>query len=216
MSDLPGFLASRYDDLFELFLEHLQLVLIPVVVATVLSVGLALLVENFPLAREVVTTVSATSLTIPSLALFVLLIPVVGLGPTAAYIGLTVYAIYPIFVNATTGLAGVDRNVLESARGMGMGGMQRIALAKLPLAWPVILSGIRTTTTVLTAIAVAAAYVQAGGFGELLFSGISRFGGTNALASVIVGVAGTVVVALVLEAAFSLVQRLTVSRGIRV
>jgi len=215
MSDLPGFLASRYDDLFELFLQHVQLVMVPIVVATVIAVGLALLVEGNPIAREVVTTISATSLTIPSLALFVLLIPLVGLGATAAYIGLTIYAVYPIFVNAVTGLGTVDRNVLESARGMGMSGTQRVLRTKLPLAWPVILGGIRTTTTVLTSIAVAAAYVQAGGFGELLFSGISRFGGTNALASVIVGIAGTVVVALVLEAAFSVVQRLTVPRGIR-
>jgi len=215
VSDLPGFLASRYDDLLELFLQHIQLVLVPVVIATLLAVGLALLVEGNPIAREIVTTVSATSLTIPSLALFVLLIPLVGLGSTAAYIGLTIYAVYPIFVNAVTGLGTVDRNVLESARGMGMSGTQRVVRTKLPLAWPVILGGIRTTTTVLTSLAVAAAYVQAGGFGELLFSGISRFGGTNALASVIVGIAGTVVVALVLEAAFSVVQRLTVPRGIR-
>ena len=215
MSDLPGFLASRYDDLFELFLQHVQLVLVPITVATLIAVGLALLVESNPIAREVVTTVSATTLTIPSLALFVLLIPLVGLGPNAAYIGLTVYAVYPIFVNAVTGLGTVDRNVLESARGMGMSGSQRVLRTKLPLAWPVILGGIRTTTTVLTSIAVAAAYVQAGGFGELLFSGISRFGGTNALASVIVGIVGTVVVALVLEAVFTVVQRLTVPRGIR-
>lgn len=215
MSDLPGFLASRYDDLLGLFLQHVQLVMVPIVIATVLAVGLALVVESNPVAREVVTTVTATSLTIPSLALFVLLIPLVGLGATAAYIGLTVYAVYPIFVNAVTGLGTVDRNVLESARGMGMSGLQRVVRTKLPLAWPVILGGIRTTTTVLTSLAVAAAYVQAGGFGELLFSGISRFGGTNALASVIVGIAGTVVVALVLEAAFSVVQRLTVPRGIR-
>ena len=215
MSDLPGFLASRYDDLFELFLQHVQLVMVPIVLATLIAVGLALLVEGNPIAREIVTTISATSLTIPSLALFVLLIPLVGLGSTAAYIGLTIYAVYPIFVNAVTGLGTVDRNVLESARGMGMSGAQRVVRTKLPLAWPVILGGIRTTTTVLTSLAVAAAYVQAGGFGELLFSGISRFGGTNALASVIVGIAGTVVVALVLEAAFSVVQRLTVPRGIR-
>lgn len=215
MSDLPGFLASRYDDLLELFLQHVQLVLVPIVIATVIAVGLALLVESNPIVREVVTTVSATLLTIPSLALFVLLIPLVGLGSTAAYIGLTIYAVYPIFVNAVTGLGTVDRNVLESARGMGMSGTQRVVRTKLPLAWPVILGGIRTTTTVLTSLAVAAAYVQAGGFGELLFSGISRFGGTNALASVVVGIAGTVVVALVLEAAFSVVQRLTVPRGIR-
>jgi len=215
MSDLPGFLASRYDDLFELFLQHVQLVMVPIVLATVIAVGLALLVEGNPIAREIVTTISATSLTIPSLALFVLLIPLVGLGSTAAYIGLTIYAVYPIFVNAVTGLGTVDRNVLESARGMGMSGAQRVVRTKLPLAWPVILGGIRTTTTVLTSLAVAAAYVQAGGFGELLFSGISRFGGTNALASVIAGIAGTVVVALVLEAAFSVVQRFTVPRGIR-
>lgn len=215
MSDLPGFLVSRSGDLLELFLQHVVLVLVPVAVATVVAMVLALLVEGSPLVRELVTTVSATTLTIPSLALFVLLIPLVGLGATAAYIGLTVYAVYPIFVNAVTGLGTVDSNVLDAARGMGMGRTRRVLLTKLPLAWPVVLGGIRTTTTVLTSIAVAAAYVQGGGFGELLFSGISRFGGTNALASIVVGILGTVLVALVLEALFSAVQRLTVPRGIR-
>lgn len=216
MSDLPDFVASRYDDIIELFLQHLQLVMVPIILATIIAVTVALLVESRPVLREVVTSVSATALTIPSLALFVLLIPIVGLGATGAYIGLTIYAIYPIFVNASTGLATVDRNVLEAARGMGMGPLRRIALTKLPLAWPVVLGGIRTTTTVITAIAVAAAYTQGGGFGSYLFTGLNRLGGANALAQLIVGVLGTVLVALVLELFYSIVQRLTVSRGVRV
>lgn len=215
MGDLPEFVASRYDEIFARFLEHLQLVLIPIVVATVISVVVALLVERRPVVREVFTTSTALALTIPSLALFVLLIPLVGLGPTGAYIGLTVYAVYPIFVNTVSGLATVDRGMLESAQGMGMGPVRRILRAKLPLAWPVVLAGIRTTTTIICAVAVAAAYTQGGGFGAYLFSGVNRLGGANALASIIVGIVGTVLVALLLEAAYSALQRVTVSRGIR-
>ncbi len=215
MSDLPRFLERESDQIFVLFLEHIQLVMIPIVAATVISILIALLVEHNPIVREIVTTVSATALTIPSLALFVLLIPLVGLGPTGAYIGLTIYAIYPIFVNTVTGLNTVSRSVLESAQGMGMGPLRRIAFTKLPLAWPVILAGIRTTTTITCAIAVAAAYTQGGGFGEFLFTGVNRLGGANALASIIVGITGTVLVALLLEGFYTVLQRLTVSRGIR-
>lgn len=215
MGDLPEFVVSRYDEIFVRFLEHLQLVLVPISVATVISIVVALLVEHRPVVREVFTTSTALALTIPSLALFVLLIPLVGLGPTGAYIGLTVYAIYPIFVNTVSGLATVNRSILESAQGMGMGPVRRILRAKLPLAWPVILTGIRTTTTIICAVAVAAAYTQGGGFGAYLFSGVNRLGGANALASIIVGIVGTVLVALLLEAAYSALQRVTVSRGIR-
>lgn len=215
MSDLPGYLATRWDDILVSFGEHLQLVLVPIIAATILSVLVALAVERHAIVREIVTTTSALALTIPSLALFVLLIPLVGLGPTGAYIGLTVYAIYPIFVTAVTGLGTVDKGVLESARGMGMDPVRRIAVVKLPLAWPVVLAGIRTTTTVICAIAVAAAYTQGGGFGEYLFSGVNRLGGANALAQIIVGIVGTVLVALLLEAVYAVVERLTVSKGIR-
>jgi osmoprotectant transport system permease protein len=215
MDDLPGYVASRWGDIAISFGEHIQLVLIPVAAATVISVVVALLVENKPIVREIFSTTSALALTIPSLALFVLLIPLVGLGPLGAYIGLTVYAIYPIFVTSVTGLAQVSSGVLESARGMGMGPLRRVAFVRLPMAWPVVLAGIRTTTTVTTAIAVAAAYTQGGGFGTYLFSGVNRLGGANALAQIIVGIVGTVLVALLLEAAYGVVERLTVSKGIR-
>jgi osmoprotectant transport system permease protein len=215
VSDLPGFLVRQWDDILVSFGQHLELVLIPILVATLISVTVALLVERHAIAREVFMTTTTLALTIPSLALFVLLIPLVGLGPTGAYIGLTVYAIYPIFVNTVTGLGTVDKGVLESAQGMGMNPIRRIATVKLPLAWPVVLAGIRTTTTVICAIAVAAAYTQGGGFGTYLFSGVNRLGGANALASIVVGIVGTVLVALLLEAAYSVLERLTVSKGIR-
>ncbi|WP_372595286.1 ABC transporter permease [Actinotalea sp.] len=215
MSDLPGFLAKRWDEILLSGVEHLQLVLVPIIAATIIGVLVALLVERHAIVREVVTTTTATLLTIPSLALFVLLIPLVGLGPTGAYIGLTLYALYPIFVTSVTGLSTVDKSVIESARGMGMGPVRRVTIAKLPLAWPVILAGIRTTTTVICATAVAAAYTQGGGYGTYLFSGVNRLGGANALASIIVGIVGTVLVALLLEAAYAVLERLTVSRGIR-
>jgi osmoprotectant transport system permease protein len=215
MSDLPSYVASRWDELLVSFGEHLQLVLIPILLATIISVTVALAVERHAIVREIFTTTTALALTIPSLALFVLLIPLVGLGPTGAYIGLTIYALYPIFVTAVTGLSTVDKGVLVSAQGMGMDPIRRVFVVKLPLAWPVVLAGIRTTTTVTSAIAVAAAYTQGGGFGTYLFSGVNRLGGANALAQIIVGIVGTVLVALLLEAVYIVIDRLTVSKGIR-
>jgi len=117
-------------------------VLLGVAFATVIGVGLGLGTERAPRLRRTTLALTGTLLTIPSFALFGLLIPILGLGLAPTIVTLTVYGVFPILRNTVTGLEGVEPAVVDAARGMGMGSWQRLRLVRLPLAWPVILNGI--------------------------------------------------------------------------
>lgn len=166
--------------------------------------------------REGALLITAAVLTVPSLALFVLFLPITGLGETTAIIVLTVYTLYTVLRNTVAGLTSVDRAILESARGLGYGRLRRLLRIQLPLAWPVILNGIRVTTLISISIAVVASIVQGPGLGKLLLTGITRIGAANAFPQVLIGTFMCLVVAAVFEIIFAIVQRLTIPRGIRV
>jgi osmoprotectant transport system permease protein len=199
-----------------LTLQHVQVVLLSVAVAAVIGVGLGIATEGTPRLRRLLLAFTGTLLTVPSFALFGLLIPVLGLGLAPTVVALTVYAIFPILRNTVTGLETVDTAVVEAARGMGMNSWGRLRTVRLPLAWPVILNGIRVSTIMVVAIAAIAAAVRGPGLGELIFRGLARIGGANALNQALAGVVGVVLVALVLDLLFVLVARLTTPRGLRV
>ena len=166
--------------------------------------------------REGALLITAAVLTVPSLALFVLFLPITGLGETTAIIVLTVYTLYTVLRNTVAGLTSVDRAILESARGLGYGRLRRLLTIQLPLAWPVILNGIRVTTLISISIAVVASIVQGPGLGKLLLTGITRIGAANAFPQVLIGTFMCLVVAAFFEIIFAIVQRLTIPRGIRV
>ncbi len=198
-----------------LLVQHVQVVLVAVAVATVISVTLAVVTERLPRVRRTALSVSGTILTIPSFALFGLMIPIFGLGVVPTILALTVYAIFPILRNTVTGLESVDAAVVEAARGMGMGPGRRLWLIRLPLAWPVIVNGVRVATIMVVAIAAIGAAVRGPGLGELIFRGLSRLGGANALNEALSGVTAIVLVAIVLDILFVLIVKLTTPRGLR-
>jgi osmoprotectant transport system permease protein len=208
------YLERNADRITLLTLQHVQVVLLSGAFATVIGVGLGLGTERTPRLRRTMLALTGTLLTIPSFALFGLLIPVLGLGLAPTIVALTVYAVFPILRNTVTGLDGVEPAVVDAARGMGMGSWQRLRLVRLPLAWPVILNGVRVATIMLVAIAAIGAAVQGPGLGELIFRGLARIGGANALNEALSGVVGVVLVALVLDLTFLIVGRLTTPRGL--
>jgi osmoprotectant transport system permease protein len=167
-----------------------------------------------PRLRRALLAVTGTLLTIPSFALFGLLIPVLGLGLAPTVVALTLYAVFPILRNTVTGLETVDPAAVDAARGMGLDARQRLRLVELPLAWPVILNGIRVATIMVVAIAAIGAAVRGPGLGELIFRGLSRIGGANALNEALSGVVGVALVALLLDLLFVLIGRLTIPRGL--
>ncbi|MFV0462119.1 MAG: ABC transporter permease [Nostocoides sp.] len=195
--------------------EHARITLVVIVLATAFSVALGILVQRHPTLRAVALAVTGIFLTIPSLALFAIFIPVVGIGNTPAMMALFLYAILPILRNTVTGLDEVPASVIESARGMGLSGPQRLIKVRLPLAWPVIMAGVRVSSLMTVGIAAIAVLVGGDGLGSFIQSGLTRLGLPNALNSVFVGVVFTVVLGLVLDMVFAAIQRLVTPAGIR-
>lgn len=208
------YLQRNADRITLLTIQHVEVVLLSVGFATVIGVGIALGTERSPALRRSMLALTGTLLTIPSFALFGLLIPLLGLGLAPTVVALTVYAVFPVLRNTVTGLEGVEPAVIDAARGMGMGAWDRLRMIRLPLAWPVILNGIRVATIMLVAIAAIGAAVRGPGLGELIFRGLARVGGANALNEALSGVVGVVLVALVLDLAFVAIGKLTTPRGL--
>lgn len=209
------YLADEWPDIVELAIQHLEVVLISVAIAAAIAITAGIVIERWSRASGVVLSSTALLLTIPSFALFGLLIPLLGLGYAPTVVALILYALYPILRNTVTGLRSVDVAVIDVAKGMGLNWRQQLLRVRLPLAWPVILTGIRVATMMLVAIAAIGAAVSGPGLGELIFDGLARIGGANSLNDALAGVLGVVVVALVLDALYMLLARLTTSRGIR-
>jgi len=209
------YLADRWSSIVQLVFEHAQVVLIAVGIAAVIGVGLGVALEGHPRASRVALGMTGTMLTIPSLALFGVLVPLFGLGLAPTITALVLYAIFPILRNTITGLESVPRAVEEAARGMGLSRWGRIWRVRLPLAWPVVLTGVRLATIMTVAIAAIAAAVAGPGLGELIFGGLARIGGANALNDTVAGTLGVALLALALDLLFLVLARLTTSRGIR-
>jgi osmoprotectant transport system permease protein len=154
--------------------QHLVLVVLSVGIAFAISLAAGIWASRRPRVYAPVMAVTATLYTIPSLALFALLIPLVGLGRTAAIIALVAYSLLVLIRNIATGLREVPADVLEAARGMGLGPWQLLVRIELPLAMPVIIAGVRIASVTVIGIATIAAYINAGGLGTLIFDGIQQ------------------------------------------
>ena len=195
--------------------EHIYLTIVPVMAALVIGLALGILAHRSPQLRSPILGTVSTFLTIPSLALFALLIPFVGIGDTAPIIALTLYALLPIVRNTVSGLYSVDNAVVESAKGMGMGARARLLKIELPNAWPVMLAGVRVATLITIGIAAIAALVGGNGLGQEIFRGIRRIPSPGSLDALLGGTIAIVVLALLFDLLYLAIGRLTIPRGIR-
>ncbi|MGH3565004.1 MAG: ABC transporter permease [Pseudonocardia sp.] len=209
------YLATRWDNIAELGVEHALVTGVSVLIATVIGVGLGMATYNRPASGQLVIAVTSVFLTIPSLALFGLFINVLGLGTTPVVVALVMYSLLPIVANTIVGLREVDHAVVESAQGMGMSRGQRLLRIELPLAWPVILTGMRVSTLLALGIAAIGAYINGPGLGNDIFAGLSRISSPNALNLVLGGTLGVIILAILFDLLYVLLNRLTTSRGIR-
>lgn len=213
---LLSYLSENREILVFLAEQHIELVLLSVAISAVVGIGLALIAHPVPRLRNGLMSFTGTLLTIPSFALFALMIPALGLGVTPTVVALAIYGIFPILRNTVTGIEGVDPAVIDAARGLGMSPARRMRTVVLPLAWPVILNGVRTSTIMLVATGAIAAVVHGPGLGRLIFQGLERIGGANALEQTLAGVIGVVVVAVVLDLLFIAIAKITTLRGLNV
>ncbi|KQX75648.1 MULTISPECIES: ABC transporter permease [Aeromicrobium] len=216
MGSFFDFVQDRWSVLSFLAYQHMSLVVQTLVLSTVLAlvVGVALYRSGWGVALG--NSITAIGLTIPSYALLGVLVGVVSIGVLPSVVTLVFFGFMPILRNVIVGLNGVDQTLVESAQGMGMGRMTRLVRLELPLAWPVIMTGVRVSGQMLMGIAAIAAYALGPGLGGYIFSGISRTGGANATNSIVAGTVGILVLAVILDVVLNVFTRLTTPRGIRV
>lgn len=167
------YLLERPDFVFDAVIEHLYITVVSVLGTLVIGVLLGVLITRFRALYDPILTVAGVIYTVPSLAMFVLLIPILGIGFKSAVVALILYSLLIIVRNTAVGIDSVDPNILEAARGMGMTKLGILARVELPLAIPVIFAGIRIATVSAISIATIAAFIGAGGIGTLLFEGLS-------------------------------------------
>jgi len=178
-------------------------------VAVVIGLPLGVLVSRRPAWRRPVLGLANVFQTIPSLALFGLLIPFFGIGAWTAVTALVVYALLPIVRNTYAGITGVDPAVREAGRGMGMTNGELLRYVELPLAAGVILAGVRVATVVSVGIATIAAAIGAGGLGVYIFRGVAMVDDTLILA----GAVPAALLALLLDGLLGLAERRPVWRA---
>jgi len=188
--------------------QHIGLVAISTAIAALIGLPLGVLVARHAAWRRPVLGLANVFQTIPSLALFGLLIPVFGIGAWTAITALVVYALLPIVRNTYVGITGVDPAVREAGRGMGMTDGELLRLVELPLAAGVILAGVRIATVVSVGIATIAAAIGAGGLGVYIFRGVATVDDTLILA----GAIPAALLALLADALLGLVERRIVRR----
>lgn len=186
--NLWTFLVQNRADVADLTLEHLGMVGISTLIAVAIGIPLGILITRKALLRNPVIAAANIVQTIPSLALFGFLLPAPWIGERAerlAVLALTLYALLPLIRNTYAGINGVDRAVIEAARGMGLTDWQLLVKVQLPLASSVILAGIRVAVVISIGLATIAAAIGAGGLGELIFRGLAMVNDSVILAGAI-------------------------------
>lgn len=212
MSNFYLYLTYRWQVLLGLMAQHALVVVISVAIATVIAVTTGFMVYRTQRPAEIALTTANIFVTIPSFALFSLFIPILGLGYPPTVVALVMYALLPILRNTITGLRGVDPAITESARGMGMTDWQVLFRIELPLAWPVILTGVRVSVLIVLGIAAIAAYVNGPGLGKPIFSGLARIGTARGLDLSLGGTLGIVILAIIFDVALTFLTWLTTPR----
>ena len=167
-----AYLRDNPDRVLELTQQHVQLVAVSILVAMLIGIPLGILITRLRWLENPVVGTTGVLYTLPSLALFAILIPYTGLGRTTVVVALILYSLLAIVRNTVAGIDGVPPATIDAARGMGMTGMQRLVMVELPLALPVILAGVRVATVAAVGIATVGALLGAGGLGRLIFDGI--------------------------------------------
>lgn len=160
-----------------LMIEHLQLVAIAVSTALLIAVPSGILLSRNMMKKYTGKIMAVFNIAqgLPSLAIIAIFIPLLGIGFVPAVTALTIYALLPIVRNTLAGLNNVEDEIIESARGMGMTPLQVLYKIELPLALPFIIAGIQTASVITVGTAVISNLIGAGGLGELIFTGLTRF-----------------------------------------
>ncbi|GAB2739183.1 ABC transporter permease [Nocardioides pakistanensis] len=168
----PAYLDSRAEQLTDALVQHVWLTVVSVLIGLLVALPLALLARRYRRLEWLVVGTTTALYTIPSLALFALLLPITGLTPTTVVTGLVLYSLTILVRNIIEGLRSVPPDVIEAARGMGYGGGRLLLTVELPLALPSVMAGLRVATVSTVALTTVGAIVNYGGLGNLLLQAV--------------------------------------------
>ncbi len=181
---------------FSVVWEHLYLVVMSVLFSVVVGLPLGVLAYLKPKVRKIVLWTVEILQTIPALALLALIMIVLGAGKLTVVTGLVLYSLLPIVHNTYIGLENVDEGVKEAGRGMGMTQMDRLISVEIPLAFPMIFTGIRIATVTTIGVAIFASSVGGGGLGSVIYQGIR----TQNMDLILFGTAALMIMAIFFDA----------------
>jgi osmoprotectant transport system permease protein len=198
------YLADRSSEIVDATVEHVWITIVSVLLGLLIAFPLALLARRYVRLESTILGISTGIYTIPSLALFPLLVPFTGLSPTTVVIGLALYALTVLVRAMLEGLRAVPEEVRESATGLGYGAGRLLFRVELPLALPVIMAGLRVATVSTVALTTVGSLVAYGGLGNLIRDGVS----TNFRAELLTAAVLCVLLAILLDVLIVLVQRL--------
>jgi len=183
--------------------EHFLISIVALMIGTVIAVPIGILITKSPKLSQVVISFCSVLQTIPSLALLAIMVPLFGVGKLPAIIALVIYSLLPILRNTYLGMNSVDKDLIDASKGMGMTWIQIVAHVKVPLALPVIMSGIRLSAVYMVAWATLASYIGAGGLGDFIFMGLNNFN----FYAIIAGTVPVTLMALLFDGLLSIVER---------
>lgn len=205
---LWDFIRQQSGKLLDQTIAHIGLTFISLLIAVIIGLPLGIYIAKQRKAAGIVLNIAGVLQTIPSIALLGFMIPLLGIGPLPAITALFLYALLPIIRNTYTGITEVDANITEAATAMGFNKWQTLTKVELPLAFPVILAGIRTATVINVGVATLAAYIAAGGLGEFIFGGIS-LNNTN---MILAGAIPAALLAILFDFLLSKVQKIRLAK----
>lgn len=199
--------ANNLDDIWDRTLEHVLLTFVAVGVGFVISLALSLVSLRWRRSYQPITWVTGVLYTIPSLALFAFLVPITGLSVLTAEIGLVSYTLLILIRNIVTGIDEVPTEVLESADGMGYSGRRRFWQIEVPLALPVIVTGIRIATVTVIGLVTVTSLIGLGGLGFFILRGLQNFSSPIGVTQIIVGTILSVVLAVAADLSLAGIER---------
>lgn len=216
ISKIIDYVSRNHNDILNFTIEHVQLVGIATIIAILIGVPLGIYLTTNEYMADTVLRIASVIMTIPSLALFGIMIPILsiigqGIGFLPALIALILYSQLPIIRNTYTGINDVNPNVRDAAKAIGMSTVQRLVKVEIPIAMPLIMAGIRLATVMNIGIGAIAAFIGAGGLGVLINQGISRSNSTM----VITGALTVSILAILADLLLKYIQNRFTVKGIK-
>lgn len=209
---MKAFLNEYGSQLVSKTIEHFYISIIALLIAIVVAVPVGILLSRTTKTANVVLTIAGVLQTIPTLAVLAIMIPIFGVGKTPAIVALFIYVLLPILNNTVLGVKNIDKNVIQAGQSMGMTQFQLMKDVQMPLALPMIISGIRLSSVYVISWATLASYVGAGGLGDLVFNGLNLYQPPMIISAAIL----VTLLALIVDFLLSLVEKWAIPKGLKV